>query len=101
MQVSLRRVVFGLALIAAGLLIRLVPSDSPLRLIGAIVGICLGYLWFAERRIRGGPSPWLLGLGLALIVDALDAVYRLRVPFIPAALVLTGLVYLLTARWPD
>lgn len=81
---SQQRMVLGLILIGIGLLIWFVPSTSRIRVITVVVGIYLGYLWLAERRVEGRPSPWLLGVGLALIVDAVDVFFWIRCVVHPA-----------------
>ncbi len=97
MNLSDQRTVFALVLIAVGAAL-LVPGFGFGWVIQAAVGVYLVYLWYTRRQTRGQASPWLLAIGVVLLLAALDRFYGFRIAFLPALLIVAGLGYLLDSR---
>ncbi|MBI4278697.1 MAG: hypothetical protein HY660_09595 [Armatimonadetes bacterium] len=67
-------------------------------LVPLIIGAYLVYLWYSHRRGEGRASPWLLGVGLLLILDTVDGWFGFDVRFAPTLFVVVGLVLLLDKK---
>jgi hypothetical protein len=62
--------------------------------LGIIVGVYLLWKWNADRQM-GQRNPWTLGVGLMILLDSVDQWMGYDFRFIPALIVVVGIVMLL------